>query len=174
MADFATLAELETWMATSGLGPRGTAVLAAASAKIRAHCGQDLDEVAGRQEAHAGDQGRRILNLTQTPVTAVSEVTVDAVVITDFIWNRWGQIYMEDYSEWEGAIVVTYDSGYGVTEDEWLAAHFVCLDVAARALGGQQETFGTEIPELRGAPPGIVLTTAEEAALDKHMLVGVG
>lgn len=164
-------------MGTSGLGARGTAMLAYASAEIRAFCRQDLDAVTGRQEEFVGDLGRHILSLTQHPVTAVSAITEDAVAFTDFVWNRWGDIHKTDWSEWDtGPIVVTYDSGYAAADDEMVAIKLVCLEVAARAVAGPQEigTFGPEVPELRGAAPGIFLTEGEKATLSQHAPVLVG
>ena len=179
MADFATVAELEAFMGTSGLGARGTAMLGYASAEIRGFTRQDLDVVAGRQEEFAGGLGRHILSLTQAPVTAVSAITEDAVAFTDFIWDRWGDIHREDWTTWDdGPIIVTYDSGYASTEDEFLQIKSSCLEVASRALSGPQDgllgTFGTETSELRGASPSIFLTETEKATLMGFMPVTVG
>lgn len=181
MADFATVAELETFMGnpSGALGARGTAMLSYASSAIRSYTHQDLDAVTGRQEEHAGDLGRHILTTTQAPVTAIT-ITVDAVAFTDFIWDEWGQdIHKTDWSSWdEGPIRITYDSGWASGSDEMAEIKTICLEVAARALGGNQagsfETFGSEVPELRGAAPTIFLTQQEERKLDKFIPTTVG
>ena len=181
MADFATVAELEAFMGTSGLGTRGTALLGYASAEIRGYTGQDLEETAGRQEEFAADY-REYLWLSQKPVTAVSAVTIDAVAFADFGWTRWGKVYLLNTSSlvyWStGATVVTYDSGYSASSDEMQQVKEITLEVAARAIGGPQGenlgTFGAEIPELRGAPLSVFLTEQEQQRLDRLSGVPVG
>ncbi len=176
MADFATVAELETFMGTPSLGARGTAMLGYASAQIRAYTRQDLELTLGRQEEYAGEWDRLYISLTQLPVTAVTSITINAVAFTDH-WTNYisGDIYRTDGGYWtEGPIIVTYDSGYGPTSDEIIDVKSVCLEMVARALGGSQDTFGSEIPELRGAPPLLMLTDEEKHRLDSLMKVGVG
>jgi hypothetical protein len=165
MADFATVAELEVFMGSAPLGARGTAMLGYASSKIRRYTQQDLEATTGRQESFAGDAWRDYIELTQRPVTAVSAITIDAVAFTDFTWTRWGLIFKG--SAWDtGPILVTYDSGYASTSDEYLDIKAMCLEVAARALGGNPETFGMEVQELRGPTPAIFLTEQEQHDLD--------
>jgi len=168
MADFATVAELEVFMGSGSgsLGVRGTAMLGYASATIRLFTGQDVEVTTGRQESYAGDAWRDYLEVTQRPVTAVSAITIDAVAFTDFSWNRWGSIWRNDKAAWAtGPILVTYDSGYATSEDEYQAVKVVCLEVAARAIGGAPETFGLEAQELRGPTPAIYLTDEEKDTL---------
>jgi hypothetical protein len=172
MADFATVAELETFMGTSSLGARGTAMLGYASAAIRRYTQQDLEVTTGRQESFAGDAWRDYIELTQLPVTAVSAITINAVAFTDFTWTRWGLIFKG--SAWDtGPILVTYDSGYGATSDEMVGVKGICLEVAARAIGGNPETFGMEVQELRGPTPAIFLTEQERHDLDAFTTVTV-
>jgi hypothetical protein len=175
MADFATVAELELRTGMVGLGARGTAILGDVSAHIRGYCGQDIDAVTGRQEEFAGDLGRSILNLTQTPVTAVSAITENLVAFTEFDWSRWGNVWRTDWTTWDdGPILVTYDSGYATTEDEYLMVKTICIEVAARALGGLQDTFGLDIAETRGTPYVLSLSEEEKRMLDRFALVAVG
>ena len=178
MADFATVAELETFMGNpSGtLGARGTAMLTHASAAIRLHCQQDLEQTAGRQEEFAGDDHAVLLFLSQRPVTAVSAITVAAVAFAEYEWSRWGTIERNDEGAWdEGPILVTYDSGYAAASDEMAGIKTVCLEVAARALAGPvTDTFGPEIPELRGATPNLFLTEEEKNLLASYAPVLVG
>lgn len=175
MADFATVAELEAFLGTTGLGARGTAILGYASAAIRGFTRQDIEATTGRQEEFAADLGRSILHLTQVPVTAVSAITENAVAFTDFVWSRWGAINRGDWTTWDdGPIVVTYDSGYASTDDEFLTAKTICLEVAARAITGPPETFGLEVQETRGVAPGIFLTEEEKRMLEPFALVAVG
>lgn len=178
MADFASVGDLETFMGQPGLGARGTAMLGYASAEIRGFTRQDLDVVTGRQEEFAGDASQ-LLQLTETPVTAVSSITEDGVAFTDFVWSRWGSIHKSDWSAWDtGPIIVTYDSGYATNEDEFLQIKSICLEVASRALGGPQSpefaNYGIETPELRGAAPAIFLTDSEKQVLSTHAQVTVG
>lgn len=174
MADFATVAELETFLGTSGLGSRGTAMLGHASNAIRLYTGQDLSVVVGRQESYAGDAWATFIQLTQTPVTAVSAITIDGVAFTAFEWNRWGLVNRVDYAPWDtGPILVTYDSGFDASSDEMLGIKAVCLEVAARALTGNPETFGLEITELRGPSPAVFLTQEEKMFLDRFGTVAM-
>lgn len=175
MADFATVAELETFMGQTGLGARGTAMCSHASTAIRLYCGQDLEATTGRQESYAGDPWADYIVLTQRPVTAVSAITIDAVAFTDFTWSRWGQLTRNDSQPWdEGPILVTYDSGYAVGSDEMLGVKTVCLEVAARAMAGSPpNTFGLEVQELRGPAPQVFLTQEEQSFLDMFTRVAV-
>lgn len=174
MAPFATVAELETHLGSSSLGDRGTAMLATASAQIRLFCSQDLDVVTGRQVSYAGDAWRYRIELIQTPVTAVSAITIDAVAFTDFTWTRWGHITRNDFGPWdEGPILVTYDSGYASDSDEIAGIKGICLDMAARALAGNPETFGLEVQELRGPAPAVFLTDEEKSFLSGFAAVAM-
>jgi hypothetical protein len=176
MADFATVAELETFMGTTGFGARGTAMLGYASAAIRLHCRQDLDATTGRQEEYAGEWNRYVIQVTQIPVTALT-LTIAAVAFTEFFANYLtGDIWRDDGGPWdEGPILVTYDSGFPSLSDEMLGIKTICLEVAARALGGpSQDTFGIEVPELRGAAPVIFLTDGEKQKLERCLKVAVG
>ena len=177
MADFATVAELEAFMGGGLLGARGTAMLGYASAEIRRYTRQDIELTTGRQEEHAG-LGRFILKTTQVPVNAVTAITEDAVAFTDFEWSRWGNINKSDWTAWDtGPILVTYDSGYETTSDEYAAVKGITLEVAARALGPPLtgfESFGSEVPEVRGAAPQIFLTPGEMERLDDLAKLGVG
>ena len=90
---------------------------------------------------------------------------MQAVAFTAFTWTRWGLI--SKGSAWDtGPIIVTYDSGYASTSDEYLDIKAICLEVAARAMGGNPETFGMEVQELRGPTPAIFLTEEEKRDLD--------
>lgn len=170
MADFATVAELETFMGTTGLGARGTAMLGYASALIRRYTGQDIEQTLGRQEEFAANATRRTIELRQVPVTAVA-VTVDAVAFTDFEWDRaTGQLVQVDGGPWdEGPIIVTYDSGYDPASDEATAVKLIALEVASRALAPNAaafESFATEVGEVRSGPVGVYLAPAEQRELD--------
>ena len=177
MADFATTAELETFMGLGAgtLASRGPTMLALASAAIRRFCRQDLEATGGRQESYAGDAWRAIIQLTQIPVTAVSAVTIDAVAFTDYTWTRWGLVTRDDGLVWDtGPILVTYDSGYDAASDEIAAIKGVTLEAAGRAIGGNPETFGLEAQELRGPTPAIYLTDEERSLLSGLVSVAVG
>lgn len=176
MADFATVAELEAFMGTSGLGTRGTTMLGYASSQIRRACGGLLLEpFTGRQEEFAASDDDIVLFLSQRPVTAVTAVTINAVAFTGYEWARWGTLVRNDLGVWDtGPILVTYDGGYATTDDEYKAVKAICLEMAARALGGPQDTFGADIPELRGAPPLLFLTDEERRQLTDFMPVPVG
>jgi hypothetical protein len=174
LADFAAVAELETFMGVSPLGARGTAMLGHASTAIRLYCQQDLEATTGRQESYAGDLWLARIVLTQRPVTAVSSVTVDGVAFTDFTWSRWGHVTRDDFTVWDtGPILITYDSGYAVGSDEMLGVKAIALEVAARALGGNPETFGMESQEVRGPTPAVFLTTEEKLFLNTFATVAV-
>ena len=167
MASFATLAEFTTrtgWWWTPHVAARCWPM---PRAIIRRYTGQDLEETAGRQEEHAGGMGRYQIQLTQVPVTAVSAITEDAVAFTEFQWTRWGKINRTAWTTWDdGPIVITYDSGYAAASDEIAAVKGITVEMVARALGGTQDTFGIDAPELRGAPYQLFLTQQETMQLD--------
>lgn len=167
MAAFATVGELETFLGVPSLSARGTAMLDHASAAIRSYTHQDLTETPGRQESYAGDALRWYIQLTQSPVTAVSAITIDAVAFTEFSWTRWGLVWRTDDLRWEdGPVIVTYDSGYAAASDEMAGIKTICLEVAARAMTGSPDTFGLEVQELRGPAPAVFLTEEEKRMLD--------
>jgi hypothetical protein len=175
MAAFATVAELEAFLGTTGLGARGTAMLDYASAAIRGYTRQDLDAQTGRQEEFAADGDMYVIEVRERPVTALT-LTIDAVAFTDF-WANYisGDIYRDDGAAWDtGPIVVTYDSGYAANSDEIAGIKSICLEVAARALTGPPETFGLEVTESRGIAPAVFLTAEEKTMLDRFTPVGVG
>ena len=177
MADFATTAELETFMGlgAGSLSSRGPSMLALASATVRRFCRQDLEATGGRQESYAGDPWRGIIQLTQVPVTAVSAITINAVAFTDYTWTRWGLVTRDDGLTWDtGPILITYDSGYDPASDEIAAVKGVVLEAAGRAIGGNPDTFGLESQELRGPTPAIFLTDEEEELLSGLVSVAVG
>lgn len=179
MVDFATVAELELRLGTSGLGARGTALLADASALIRAECDfQDLDARTGRQEEFAGDDDTYRLFLSQRPVTAVTSVEIDGVAFTDYEWARWGRLERNDEGAWsEGPIIVTYDSGYATDDDEWAALKQICCAVAGRGITRETpETavYGPELSETRGGAVPLYLTTQEIDRLRNLGAVPIG
>ena len=176
MADFATVAELEAYMGQPGLGSRGTAMLGRASAKIRAYTHQDLELTLGRQEEYAGEWNRARHHGRPDPRRGGDVHHHRRRGVHRLLVERLsGDIYRTDGGYWtEGPIIVTYDSGYATTEDEFETVKGVCLEVAARALGGPQDTFGTEIPGLAGTAPRIILTDDEMRALDGLTKVTVG
>lgn len=177
MADFATVAELEVFMGTGtgSLGARGTAMLGYASSAIRLETAQDLEVTTGRQESYAGDAWRDTITLTQRPVTAVSAITINLVAFTDFTWSRSGKLDKNDGTAWDtGPILVTYDSGYAPTSDEMIGIKTITLEVAARAMGGNPDTFGMEVQELRGPAPAIFLTDEEKRFLGQFAGVALG
>ena len=177
VADFATTAELEAFMGlgTGSLATRGPTLLGQASGLVRRFTRQDLEATGGRQESYAGDVWRGFIQLTQVPVTAVSSVTIATVAFTTYTWTRWGMVTRDDGLAWsDGPILVTYDSGYATTDDEYVAIKGVVLECAARAIGGNPETYGLEAQELRGTTPALFLTDEEKAILSGFQPVAVG
>ena len=150
MADFATVAELETFMGTAGLGARTPPHWATPPRRSRLHRpGPRGDDRAARRN------GRRTgapSSGSPKPVTAVSAATVDAVAFTDFGWTRWGKVYLLD-----AAAIMT---GPGPSSSRTTRATRRLrrdagregdrTQVAARAMGGPQgETLGTYGPRSR-------------------------
>ena len=176
MADFATAAELTSFIGGDAVGTRGTLMLTLASAAIRRFTGQTLDQVTGAQEEF-GPSDLEALFLTERPVTAVTEVEVNAVAITDYVWTRWGTIRYSIDAAWSDGAIVTYDSGYAPASDEMVAVKSICLEAAARAFTRDpttgSETFGPQ-PEAIGWAPQIILTSEEQARLRDFGAVPVG
>jgi len=178
MADFATLAELQTFLGgSSSPGARGTALLGHASAAIRRFTGQTLDVVTGAQEEF-GPTPLETLFLLERPVTAVTSVVENAVTITAYVWTRWGTIRHDPDAAWDlGNTVVTYDHGYATTSAEAAALKSICLEVAARAYTNERpdlENFGTEFAEAVGFSPDLFLSEQEKMMLRDFGAVMVG
>lgn len=178
MADFATTAELGAFLGMPGdAGTRGTLMLTLASALIRLHTGQTLDEVQGAQEAF-GPTSLDVLFLTERPVTAVSSVVENGTTITDYIWTRWGTVRHGTDASWDtGNTVVTYDSGFAPASSEMTAIKSICLEVATRAFTNEREGLqvqGLDIPEAIGWTPHLYLTPEEQRTLMQFGPVMVG
>jgi hypothetical protein len=181
VAAFATPAQLASALGSADYTgtalTRATELLDYASALIRLACGgQVLEADTGAQEEFAGDDEAHHIFLTQRPVTAVSSLTIDGVAFTDYVWTRWGVITREDEGAWsEGPILVTYDHGYAADSDEIVGLRALCIEVAARAFTNNPgEQFGEEIPEARGFPVQIFLTSSELESLANYGPVPVG
>lgn len=177
-ARFATAAEvLARYGGASMTTPRVEALLDDASALIRRACnGQILSAFTGRQEEFAADDWNRILFLTQRPVTAVSEVTIDGVAFTDYEWSRWGTLERNDEGAWdEGPIGVTYDGGYAADSDEAAYLKELAIEMVLRAITGDgAPTFDVAAPEAVGWTPHIALRPEERSELTDFGAVPVG
>ena len=179
MASFATAAELETF--TGGAitdTARATALLAYVSDWIRAFSGQTLSQVAGDTVVF-GQSGVELLALPQHPVTAVTSVLVDAVAVTNFVWTRWGNLYLLPAAYWTFTdhVQVTYDHGFATTDPEYQMIKTACLNAASRLWtinkAPQFDQFGNPT-EAAGFGPEMFLSLAERELLMDLGNVAVG
>jgi hypothetical protein len=182
MARFATAAELQTFLGGSGINTtRAEFMLDRASALIRMHTGQTLDAFTGAQEAFGPTTLDRLF-LTQRPVTAVTSVVVDgsALGADDFVWTRWGTVYLSGNVAWAwqgDETVVTYDGGYAPGSDEMEAIKTICLEAATRAYTRERDgvdVMGLDVPEAVGWTPHLFLTAEEKGLLAQFGAVAVG
>src|SRR6266508_427193 len=136
MGPFATAAEFCEWTGLpvpSDLA-RVQALLDSASAMIRGATGQTLSIVAG-DTAILGPTGTFWLFLPQAPVTAITSITVDAVVLspTKYVFTELGQVTRTDSQVWSDDATIVYDHGYAETTEEFKRIRTVCIEAVKRA-----------------------------------------
>lgn len=167
--DFADTSDLAVHLGsppyTGTAATRAAAMLAKASALIRLTTGQDLEPTGGRIEEHVGKVDQTALFLRQRPVTHIGPITVAGVPFTDYAWAEWGTVEKVSGGVWDvGPIIVTYDSGWDTTSDQWEALKGITCEVAGRALTSspaESNTFGPEVPSAVGWVPHLFLTPQE-------------
>jgi hypothetical protein len=159
---------------------RATSMVNYASAIIRQHTGQTLSAVTG-DAVIFGVSGRIVLTLPEKPVTAVTEVLVDDVAITDFVWTRSGDLYKLSWDTlwtFTDHVQVTYDHGFASDSEEMEMVKAICLQVAARAISmnkrSEFEQYGGSASEASGFAPEAILYKPERDLLDSlgKMVVG--
>jgi hypothetical protein len=152
-------------------------ILDLSSAMIRRYLDQDVSQVIGEQEVFQ-ETDREWLLLTQRPVTAITELTVEGSAFTDYRFERWGQVFTTTGADWTYGATVTYTHGYTETEPEFLAVKAVCIDVASRAYlmnrQGESESFGPAAMQSVGWAPSLFLTQDNMHRLMDLGKVGVG
>lgn len=118
---------------------QAAAIIAEAETTVRAELQQDIDAVVADVADLVGN-GRIVLLLPQMPVTAVTAVTADGVLLTedvDYRWNRYGILTRltlagQEPRCWalDADVTVTYDHGYATVPK---AVKQVALQIAGRA-----------------------------------------
>lgn len=113
---------------------QAAALISAAETLIRAELQQTIDPVTGDELELVGN-GRRVLNLPEMPVTAVTSVTEDGTLLehgTDYRWNRYGILTRLGAGGWplDAQVTVVYDHGYDQVP---AVVKQVCLQLAGRA-----------------------------------------
>lgn len=181
---FATGAELREFMG-DGAPPdsRADSMVAYTSAVIRRHTGQVLSPVPGDVVIY-GRSPQALLVLPEKPVTAVTEVLVDALALTggtDFDWDRWGGLYRlppRSWWSWADHVQITYDHGWPAGSEELTAVKTICLEAAARAISMNKrpefDQVGGGASEASGFAPEAILYKTERDLLDGLGSVAVG
>lgn len=148
-----------------------------ASAIIRRFCDQVLSVVADEVVILAGIE-RDTLLLPERPVTAISALTVNAVVYTNYRFTRAGRIIELSGMFWTLGATVTYTHGYAEATDEYKAIKTVCLESAARAFtmnaNGASAALGSTVMEATGYAPEVFLSRGETMLLADMGKVLVG
>ena len=173
MIAFATIQELSAYVnrTIAQDDPTAELALSLASDAVRAYCRQDISQATTTEVVQG--PGSSLLMLSQTPVTEVSEVTVDGTVIpeTAYATTAFGALY-RTRGHWPGvfsSIAVTYTHGWSEIPGPVKAA---TLSVAARIYdspaGVKQETIGAySVTYTNGVPS---LLDSETASLDPYRL----
>lgn len=140
MAAFATAEDLASFLQLPTVD-RYSAELALdlASDAVRAEIDMDID-VGTTTEIHdglpVGHPWADTIFLRQWPVTAVSAVTSDGVLVpsTEYEWSRRGTItrFFTAFSDRQSGISVTYTHGWASTSREFALARVIAIQVAAR------------------------------------------
>lgn len=176
---------------TEAEASRAIALLADASAMIRAYTGQDFALVEDDEVTLRGPGG--IIRLPQRPVTAVSSVTavggdgVPDVVLVDWIWDGVDEVRVGngsfvinlpevwwDDDGYPGTYRVTYSHGYVEVPADVVAV--VCgmvmrtLTAPTMAGGVRSETIGPYSYQLAEAGTGIsvIMSQADRDALKRY------
>lgn len=131
---WATPEELQAHLRLASIdATQAAAAIGAAEVIIRAELDQTVDEVLADQVTLVGN-GRRVINLPEMPVTAVTSVTEDGELLvagTDYRFNSYG-VLTRLGGCWpiDAGIEVVYDHGENPVPD---VVKQVCLQVAGRA-----------------------------------------
>lgn len=133
---FATPADLSTFVGYDVDEARATLFLDLASASIADAAGVPIVDTADDEAVLYGN-GSVVLLLPAYPVTAVGQVLVDDVAVTDFTWSRAGELRRAGGWTRGATIAVTYSHGY-VAAAVPATVRSVCLEVAARGLMNPQ------------------------------------
>lgn len=173
MADpFATATEFceSTGIALPTDLARLQALLGMASSIMRAYCDQTLSAV-DDDEITLYPTASTFLSLPERPVTAVSQVLVNAVPVTAYYvvprGIRSGSVASPG-STWTSGATVTYSHGYAETDPEFGVFRAVCIDVAARAFTHNVNSTSVALGgvlESAGYVPEVFLTQGEKETL---------
>jgi hypothetical protein len=137
MADLCTVADLADFLQIPIADDSAPALAAIveASAAIRNHCRQQLDEASDDEYTFDVGERQTKLFLPELPVTEIAEVVEDGVTLTvdtDYKLGRYGILYRIG-AYWTAGVqtvTVTYTHGYATVPDDVMA---VCKRAAARA-----------------------------------------
>lgn len=153
MADFCTIADLETFLQITIAYDSEAAARAIdeATAAIQGYCHQTIEEVEDDEVTFDVVAGRRRLFLPELPVTEVSEVIEDGDALTegddeDYQLGENGILYRVD-QDWESGIqivTVTYTHGCAAIPQSIVD---ICTRAAARAYQA-----GLRAAEVEGIP----------------------
>lgn len=170
---------------------QATALIDAATAIIKAHAGQTIEQVAGDTVTLDGN-GQSVIALPEVPVTAVASVTVDGEALTfdeDYRWSpngmlerSWGGFWGRQFASWGDelqSVVVVYTHGYSVIPDD---LRVVCVEVAARAWSTptgavRSESMGSwSVTYAAGSidqATGLTLTAGEQSVIARYSTLAI-
>ena len=151
--------------------------LGLASAEIRAHTGQVLSPVSG-DVVSLEPRFSQVVFLPERPVTAITQVLVDAVATTDYRFTAGGHLIrgsdptVVSLLDWSDGATVTYTHGYAETTDEYQVIKAVCLECASNGYtlneGGSSAVLGgPTLLESAGFAPAVFLTAEQKRRLDQ-------
>ena len=142
---------------------RWQSLLQEASDLIRTHRGQMISFVEGDTVTFGATNDHRLF-LPETPITAITSVTVDGVLqaASTYDFTSWA-LFHPDGSTWPNGATVIYSHGYLETSPEFGEYKSLAIRMVQRALFGPQgEVFGPERVEAVGWSAQIYLTEEEQ------------
>lgn len=167
----APLADPAAWSDyVEGVVPANAAtLLEVASGTIRTYCGWSISEETVTGGVYDSD-GSRLLLLPTLHLTAVAEVLVDGVAVTDYSWSEMGALKRE--CRWPCGfrrVTVSYTHGYATAPAEVQAIAFGLAKRGATIRPGlKTRTVGAVTNQYTDGVSGTSLDAYETAVLDRY------
>lgn len=199
MTDWLTEAELETHLGVTLTAETAAFIIRVVQARVRAYTGQELTAVSD-DIVYLDGTGRDAFRLPERPVTDISELQEDGVVVApgtypDHEWKYGatsGVVFRQDgiWRDGRGNLKVTYDHGYSVDPiygsfpaDLRLVSLnlakrvFLAIGTTSAVAGGvkQSESIGAysySLAEVQAGADSVDFSKTEQLVLDHYSVRG--
>jgi hypothetical protein len=146
-------------------------LLDVASGVVRTYCGWSISEEDVVDGVYDAD-GSRLLLLPTLYLTAVHEVLIDGVAVTDFSWSQMGALSRD--GRWPAGfrrVMATWGHGYTDTPAEIKAIVFGLAQRGTTVRPGlRTRTVGAVTYQYADGASGSALDEAEKSVLDRYRL----